>query len=257
MLKRLHPFLAYIHYFLKKEDRHSLQSPFAFSLYEGLISFAKKTDDHLLKLRKDLLGNQKKITIRDFGTGSIHLKNPVRKIADITRHSSSPTKFSQLYQYFCSQTPAQTVLELGTCVGITTCYLAKATQGQLFTFEGAGELAEVARQTFRTYPNVSLIEEQIEKTLPVFLANKHKLDFVLIDAHHAYGATLDFWQLLLPYLSEQSIVAIGDIHRSPGMEKAWKEIKNHPEVTMTMDFFECGILFFKKGLKKQHYTLHY
>jgi len=258
VLNKLYPFLAYLNYFLRKEDRHSLQSPYAFGLYEGLRPHARMDDDPtLLELRKKLLSNQREISIQDFGTGSIHLKDPVRKIADITRHSTSAPKFSRLYQYFCSLTPANTAMELGTCVGINTCYLARATKGKLYTFEGAEELANVAQQTFSDFSNVEMVNGQIEETLPAFLQKKPVIDFVLIDAHHAYHATVSFWQQLLPYLLEESIVAIGDIHRSRGMEKAWQEIKGHPKVSLTMDFFECGIVIFKKGLKKQHYILHY
>ncbi|MBD8487554.1 class I SAM-dependent methyltransferase [Echinicola sp. CAU 1574] len=258
MLEKIYPLLAYLKYFLRQEDRHSLQSPFSFKVYEGLKKNLKTNDDTELKaLRKQLLQNHKKITIQDFGAGSIHLKEPIRRISDITRHSTSSSKFSKLYQYFCSLTPAQTVIELGTCVGINTCYLARATKGKLYTFEGAEELAKVARNTFSNFSKVSLLIGQIEITLPEFLKRPNKLDFVLIDAHHAYQPTLTFWEHITPFLNEDSIVAIGDIHRSKEMEQAWHTIKDSPSVTMSMDFYECGILFFKKGLNKKHYILHY
>nr|WP_246581337.1 class I SAM-dependent methyltransferase [Echinicola shivajiensis] len=154
-------------------------------------------------------------------------------------------------------TPATTVIELGTCVGINTCYLSKATNGKLYTFEGASSLAQVAQTTFATFDNTRLIEGKIQKSLPSFLEDITLLDFVLIDAHHTYEATLLFFELIKPKLHNDSIVAIGDIHWSPEMQKAWEQIKTHAEVTMSMDFYECGILFFKKGINKKHYILNY
>ncbi|WP_215222908.1 O-methyltransferase [Echinicola shivajiensis] len=260
MLKRLFPFFSYLKYFLLKEDRHSLQAPFAFEVYEGLKSFSKQQpkDEELIKLKKRLLSNDDEIRIEDFGAGSIHLKkNKLRKVSDITRHSSSSDKYSRLYQYLCSLTPATTVIELGTCVGINTCYLSKATNGKLYTFEGASSLAQVAQTTFATFDNTRLIEGKIQKSLPSFLEDITLLDFVLIDAHHTYEATLLFFELIKPKLHNDSIVAIGDIHWSPEMQKAWEQIKTHAEVTMSMDFYECGILFFKKGINKKHYILNY
>ncbi|MDN3670149.1 class I SAM-dependent methyltransferase [Echinicola jeungdonensis] len=205
-----------------------------------------------------LLQDQRSIPIKDFGAGSRALKKEKhRKIAAITRHSSSPTKFSLLYQFFCGKTPAQTVLELGTCVGINTCYLAKVTKGTLFTFEGAEALGDLAESIFEERFPIQLVRGNIDQTLPYFLKKKPKLDFVLMDAHHTYKATIAYFDQILPFLHEDSIVAIGDIHWSQGMEKAWEEIKTYPGLTVSMDFFECGILFFKKGVPKNNYILHF
>jgi len=42
------------------------------------------------------------------------------------------------------------------------------------------------------------------------------------------------------------------------MEKAWNEIKNHKAVTLTIDLFYVGIVFFRKENKqKQHFTIRY
>jgi hypothetical protein len=39
------------------------------------------------------------------------------------------------------------------------------------------------------------------------------------------------------------------------MERAWKEIKQHPDVRQTIDFFRVGMVFFRKGQVKQHFIL--
>jgi hypothetical protein len=42
------------------------------------------------------------------------------------------------------------------------------------------------------------------------------------------------------------------------MEKAWDEIKKQEEVTLTIDLFYIGIVFFRKENKqKQHFTIRY
>ena len=42
------------------------------------------------------------------------------------------------------------------------------------------------------------------------------------------------------------------------MEKAWTEIKKQEEVTLTIDLFYIGIVFFRKENKqKQHFTIRY
>jgi hypothetical protein len=42
------------------------------------------------------------------------------------------------------------------------------------------------------------------------------------------------------------------------MNKAWEEIKNNNEVTLTIDLYQLGLVFFKKEiLQKKHYRLIY
>ncbi|MDP3446251.1 MAG: hypothetical protein Q8T08_25620 [Ignavibacteria bacterium] len=39
------------------------------------------------------------------------------------------------------------------------------------------------------------------------------------------------------------------------MEEAWETIKNNKEVTITIDLFQFGIVFFRNGIEKQHFVL--
>jgi hypothetical protein len=49
-----------------------------------------------------------------------------------------------------------------------------------------------------------------------------------------------------------------DIHWSEGMERAWEEIKRDPAVTLTIDIFFVGLVFFRKmQLIPQHFTIRY
>jgi hypothetical protein len=42
------------------------------------------------------------------------------------------------------------------------------------------------------------------------------------------------------------------------MEEAWKEIQQHPAVTLSIDLFFIGLVFFKKDFKaKQHFVIRF
>jgi hypothetical protein len=56
-------------------------------------------------------------------------------------------------------------------------------------------------------------------------------------------------------VNEHTFLIFDDIHWSAEMERAWKEIKQHPEVQQTIDFFRVGMVFFRKGQVKQHFIL--
>lgn len=237
---------AFLNYWLSKEDRYSQQSRFVFQVYSNLISFLKthkKGDPEIEKFRQNLLKDQTRIRVLDLGAGSKKVPETIRTIAKITRYSTSGIKFAQLYQYFCGLTPAENVLEFGTCVGISTRYLNKITNGKLYTFEGSEEIQKVAQRD--PLPSrTEFILGPIGETLPELLEKIPSVDFALIDANHTYAGTIQTFYALLPKVHSGSIVAIGDIHWTPEMQKAWGEVKAHPKVKLTLDFFECGILFF-------------
>ncbi|ERM84161.1 hypothetical protein P872_15370 [Rhodonellum psychrophilum GCM71 = DSM 17998] len=250
---------AFLKHWLVNEERHSIQSPLAFEIYNGLLNYSKNAVDKDLDLeefRHLLLKDDQVLEIEDFGAGSKKLKTNTRIASDITKFSTSTRKFSQLYQYFCSITPAEKVLELGTCVGINARYLSREVKGDLYSFEGAEALFQKAQEN-NPPKNIHYVLGQIQDTLPSILSENGQVDFVLIDATHTYKGTKAYFELILPYLGATSIVAIADIHWSREMNKAWEEIKSHPNISISMDFYECGILIFKKGIAKNHYVLHY
>ncbi|RAI92075.1 class I SAM-dependent methyltransferase [Algoriphagus yeomjeoni] len=259
MLNQVYPLLSYLNYWLKKEDKYSLQSPLLFNTYQGLNHFIhsrKEEDLEIEAFRKSLLTTDDIIEVSDYGAGSKRVNTTLRKVADITKFSTSSRKFAQLYQYFCTLTPADTVLELGTCMGITSRYLSKVTKGNLYSFEGSEEIARVATPS-QGYDNLSLQIGVLKDTLPYTLSNLTQVDFALVDATHTYEGTLHYFEQILAKTHPKSIIAIGDIHWSAEMEKAWEEIKRKREVRLTLDFFECGIVFLNYPGEKSEYILDF
>jgi predicted O-methyltransferase YrrM len=249
--------LPYLYYWLSKEDLYSQHSTFVFSIYSNLKTYLSSSTEFNSKIelyRKSLLLNQKSLPIQDLGAGSKTVNQKVRPVSKITRYSSSQAKFATLYQFFCQLTPAEYVLELGTCVGITTRYLSQVTKGSLWTIEGAEALWEIAKSD-PIPQKTEFVLGEISKMLPPLLSQIPKLDFVLIDANHTYDGTLGSFESCLKKIHSKSIIIIGDIHWSKEMELAWQTIKNHPSVKLTFDFFECGVLFFDYPGSKNHLIL--
>lgn len=246
MGKKTYPFFAYLSYWLKKEDQYSLQSSFIFELYTGICDFLKAHPNGFPEFelfRKDLLQNQNTIQVEDFGAGSKKVPGRVRQINRIAKYSTSSSKYASLYHYLCLQTPAIAVIELGTCLGISTRYLSKATKGTVYTLEGSSQLLTIAKRDF-PYPNTEFIPGKIKDNLLPVLERINQVDFALIDAHHTFEGTIWAWEQLKGKIHHNSIIVIGDIHWSAEMEAAWKKIKTDPMVNLSFDFYECGVLFF-------------
>ncbi len=231
-----------------------------YQLYQGLKrhrSKNKKNFPEIELLRNRYLKDEDVVVINDYGAGSHQFSSPLRKISSIARYSCSSSKYSLLYQYFCSLTPSETVIELGTCLGINTCYLAAVSQGTVFTFEGADALIQKVQEALGDNEKVKLVPGDISETLPLFLKQNPRVDFAFIDANHTYGHTISYFEQLLAHAHEESIIMIGDIHWSSEMHRAWTEIIRSERVRLSLDFYECGALLFRKALDKQDYILEY
>ena len=150
------------------------------------------------------------------------------------------------------------VVELGTSLGLNALYLATAG-AQVTTFEGAPEVAGIARNVFaqQSAARIRLMEGDITQTLPAYLASAGKVDLAFVDANHRYEPTVRYFQQLLQKVHDRSMLIFDDIHYTPGMQQAWEEIRKHPLVYGSADLYRCGILFFDPSLNKQHVVLQY
>ncbi len=146
-------------------------------------------------------------------------------------------------------------------MGVTTSYLALSNNtSAVLSIEGSYEISKLASTTLKNqrFKNITLLNGTFEEVLPNVLKNSHQSwDFVFLDGNHRYIATKEYFNQILPYLNENSIVVLDDIHWSKEMEKAWKEIYTLKEITLSIDLFFMGIVFFNKNLTKQHFNIRF
>jgi predicted O-methyltransferase YrrM len=83
------------------------------------------------------------------------------------------------------------------------------------------------------------------------------VDLFFIDGNHRKKPSLQYFHQCLQHINDGSVLILDDIHWSEEMEEAWKEIREHASVTMTIDLFRMGLVFFKKGLSKEDFILHF
>lgn len=60
---------------------------------------------------------------------------------------------------------------------------------------------------------------------------------------------------LLLQVNNNSIFVLPNPHASPALETAWEAIKKDPNVTVSVDTYHLGLVFFRKGQAKQHFTI--
>lgn len=211
--------------------------------------------------RKLLLKNKSLILVEDFGAGSVVLKKKKRRIDQIAASSLKSKKYAQLLYRIAEYYQPESVIELGTSFGITTAYLAKSHEKiQIITFEGAPEVAAMAQKTFSDLQisNIELYVGDFNLRLPEYLESKPKINLAFMDGNHRRQPTLHYFNQIIQHTHSSSILIFDDIHWSAEMEAAWEEIKNHPSVTLSIDLFFIGLVFFRKDFKvKQHFTIQF
>jgi len=183
-----------------------------------------------------------------------------RKISSIAKNGISKAKYSRLLYRIGQMLEPKIILELGTSLGINTLYLsASYPQAKVYTFEGCVETARLAQDLFKNWKldNINLVQGNIDDTLPAWLKQVDRVDFAYIDANHRYQPTLDYFQGIHDKAHSESIIALDDIYWSAGMARAWQHIKSQDEVSLSLDFFELGIVLFQDLQIKQHYDLMY
>lgn len=251
-----------LRYCLNARDEHSLHSPFLFNLYTQTIRADNRHQPAFLAIeaqRRALKQSTARISVVDYGTGAGQY---VRSVRSIARQSLKSAKYGRLLFRLVQRFQTRTVLDLGTSLGITTAYLAKATDpfgGQVITFEGCPETAKLAHETFTQLacPNIRQVVGNLNETLSPTLVELPPLDLVFFDANHQYEPTIQYFTACLDHIHNDSVFIFDDLYWSIGMEQAWNAIRQNPVVTITVDLFGVGLVFFRREQPKQDFILRF
>ena len=259
----IYQLISYLRFLLRSGNAHGLHSPFVFGLYTDVIQHdgAYAAFAPIEARRQELLASSASLTVTDFGAGSRTGAGRQRRISDIARTAAKSPALAQLLFRLVNFQKPRLVLELGTSLGLTTAYLAAAdARARVLTFEGCPQTAAVARETFAALRlgHVELIEGNLDATLaPTLAALPTPIDFAFFDGNHRYEPTLRYFEQCLAHRTEHSLFVLDDIHWSADMERAWTAVQQHPAVTVTVDLFDVGLVFFRPNQPKQHFTLRH
>jgi predicted O-methyltransferase YrrM len=255
-------FVNYFDHLVKAKTRHGVHSPFVYQLIDEVIYDYKQKPEYQTSenLRKQLLNDERYITITDLGAGSYINNKKQKQVKQLAKNALKSKKLAQLLFRLAKHFKPRNIVELGTCLGVTTSYLsAAAPDAKIITLEGCPQTASVAKENFEklSLKNIHSTIGNFDETLPKIISENQELDFIFIDGNHRYDATHNYFNWCLPRLNNQSVMIFDDIYWSAGMKKAWEEIKEHPQVTVTIDLFWIGLVFFRDGQAKEHFKVRF
>jgi len=255
--------MLYLNYRLRARHRNGrgIHPPFAYEMVKRVI-YGKGPDvPELVRIeeyRLDLLNIRGTIPVEDHGAGSRRGGRRERQICDLVRHTAVSPRRGRLLARLVGHLKPATMIELGTGPGIGSMYMALGNPGgRLHTCEGSPAIARLAEEGFDKLGvvNIEVHRGLFEETLPGLLNQAGPDLFVFIDGDHREERLTSYVLRILDSKRPALSIMMDDIHWSKGMHRAWKRIIRHPEISLSIELFNTGIVFVGDKIQKDHFVV--
>ena len=259
MYNRFQLAFKYIAYYLTASNAkgHGTHSPFVFDFITNVLQ-NKGINDEGFEMVQGQLERLKKsdecLEVHDLGAGSGIEKQSLRSVARIAKYAVKPTKYSTLLFRMAKYYSIDSILELGTSLGVTTSYLALAKPSYgVITIEGSPEIAQIANSVFEQngLNNIRQVVGNFDDQLEAAVLAMKGSKMIFFDGNHQFKSTIEYFNTTLAHAGEYDIFVFDDIHWSLEMENAWNIIRANERVTLAIDLFFIGIIFFRKDFKEK------
>jgi predicted O-methyltransferase YrrM len=251
---------SYLKFLWHSKNEHGVHSPFVYCLLTKCF-YDKGQKPHyqvLSNYRNALLQNKNILNVTDFGAGSRVFKSNNRPIYKIAKTAGISEKRARLLYRISNYFQPASILEIGTSLGLATSALSLGNPKAIITtLEGCPETAKQAQVQLQKFNcnNVESVVTEFNKFLEICNLESKIFNLIYFDGNHSKKATLDYFELLLPTITNETVWVFDDIHWSHEMEEAWEIIKKHPKVIVTIDTFQWGLVFFRKEQRKEHFII--
>jgi predicted O-methyltransferase YrrM len=253
----IHKIVSYLRFLFQGKTKYSIQSPFVHNFIERVLDDREVYYSYLGMdyLKSKLVKDKTILEVDDMGAGShfssknnITVKQISKTVVSSDLKAQALFKLVNLYQ-------PKSIVELGTSLGLTTCYLANGKRNsKLTTVEGSKSIYEIAIKNFKKMglQKINAINASFDEVLPLLIKEEKNLGVVFFDGNHTEQATLDYFRVCKANASHETIFIFDDIYWSKSMTLAWEKIISDPSISLSLDLFSFGVVFFLKNRPKQH-----
>ena len=232
---------SFILFLFRSTNQHGVHSPFVYDLVT--TCFYQKTN--LSKVH--LIDNAKQWLNR----------NNEQKFIFIPKLFSFSNKKSTLLIHLLDYFKPNSILEIGSSNGLGTATLSfgnpEAIINTLGEFKDASSIAQDLFQKLNL-KNIKLTVGNFDKTLHPILA-ENQFDLIYFNEINFQDHLLGYFNICLQSIHNDSIFIFNNINNSVEMKQIWLKMIAHSKVTISIDTFFCGIIFFRKEQQKQHFTI--
>ncbi len=192
-----------------------------------------------------------------FAINKLESKWVVNQRSRIFKDSEISNKRARLLIHLIQYLKPKNILEIGTGFGINTVVLSSAQRNsKITTLDENEQVVNAIKEMFKknTFKNVKFLAGNFDITLPQALNNNNN-DFIYFKGKNINETTLKYFEFSLTHIHNDSVILFENIHSDKESEKIWNHIKNNKKVTVTIDTFFWGFVFFRKEQEKEHFII--
>ena len=225
-----------------------MHSPFVYDLVTKCFNDKTKYPEYeiLKSHRKALRSDTSMVEMKDFGQGSRVFKGNARKVSAVVKNAGMKKKRQKLLFRLAKYFKSETVLELGTSLGLGTVALSLSNEfSAINTVEGCPNTLSKAQEYFEKFNlhNIQIHQELFSE----FLENTStQFDLIFIDGDHNGERTLGYFNSLLKKVHNDSVIIFDDIYWSKDMTVAWQKNNYKRKCNGKHRYFSMGIGIFQK-----------
>ena len=220
---------------------YGVHSPFVFELITNVIEERKYYYCYmqLQTVRLQILQRKDEIMVG-------HRKRTIKKA--LKKYGYTESEHRLLFR-LTNRFQPKNIYVVGSDFGLTPLYLtAYSTNSACIAVEPDSTTASIAKEYVNKYATASIDVLTSINEIP------DSLDFIVCGAFpEKYTFSVQTFESYLPRIHERSMIVIAGINASSSNRKVWKAICAHPKVTVTIDLYRLGIVFFNPKLHRQTY----
>lgn len=186
------------------------------------------------------------------------LSNDIRSF---NQNNKKDGRCGQLLFRLIQDAQYKTLLELGTSAGLETQYMAFANKkAKCISVTSSVEIAEIVQKSQKHNEKQSIknIELKILRSGDSFeeiINELDNLDFVYFNEPIGGLKISDLFDYCLKRRNNGSIFVLKKIHMDSERREFWEKIMRQPEVRVTIDLYDMGIVIFNPDLEKNNYVI--
>lgn len=134
---------------------------------------------------------------------------------------------------------------LTNCLYKKTSYKASRSENVLLK-----SIPYFSAKRLRILSKNTRIENRIQKEFGLKNVDESPFDLIYLD-----NPDSEIFSELEGRVHNDTMLLLGNIHRNKTSSNIWEELKQNAIITVSMDMFYCGALFFRKEQAKQHFKI--
>ncbi|MBW2961839.1 class I SAM-dependent methyltransferase [Mesonia aestuariivivens] len=243
-------FKSYFKFLASASNQHGVHSPFVYNLVTQCFYDTKDKPEYfnITTYRTRLFKTEGEVTLKE--------DDQIRKvkISTLAKKNKFSNKKSKLLFRLSEYLSVQSVLEFGSSLHLVTASLAANLKTVIQVIEDDHEANRISFQLLKE-ANFENLPDTISKLSELPTPHQQQVDLVYVNKLCSKNDFNTYFSTLLKLKHNDSVFVFNNIYHSKENLSMWEEIKNHPEVRVTIDTFLLGLVFFRTEQAKEHFKI--